>query len=118
MNICFLEIPCENVYNTFLGRLFLVTLDALASTIHLKMRYHNNFGKPIFNSMDLHRDHLIHVNILKDLLATTVTSENKRKKICKTIVRTIDLNAREDETLRDDELGSPSGIKAKTLRTI
>lgn len=68
--------------------------------------------------MDLHRDRLIHVNILQDLLATTVTSENKRKKIRKTIIRTIDLNAREDETLRDDELGSPSGVKAKTLRTI
>lgn len=61
---------------------------------------------------------LIHETTLKNTLATTATSENKRKKTRGTSVSIIDPDVQEDETLQDDELSSSSGVKAKTLRKV
>ncbi|MCI56831.1 hypothetical protein A2U01_0078082, partial [Trifolium medium] len=35
-------VPCDSVYNCILGRPTLVALGAVPSTIHLKMKYHND----------------------------------------------------------------------------
>lgn len=53
VSIWFLVISCESVYNTFLGTVFLEKLDAMVSTIHMKMKYHNNFDKRVVISADL-----------------------------------------------------------------
>lgn len=45
VNVFFLVLPCESVYNDILRRWFVLTLDIIASTVHLK-KYHNDFGKP------------------------------------------------------------------------
>lgn len=57
MNICFLMIPYENVYNDILGRSFLAILNAMASLIYLKVKYHNNACKLVVISADLHGDY-------------------------------------------------------------
>lgn len=40
MDVLFFQIPCESVYNIILGRSFLTMLDAFASIVHYKMKYH------------------------------------------------------------------------------
>lgn len=37
----FLTIPCKSVYKYILGRSFVATLNAIASSVHLKLKYHN-----------------------------------------------------------------------------
>lgn len=54
MKVCFLAVPCENVYNCILGRHFLATLDVIAYTVHLKMKYPNCFNEN-------HRDSLVRI---------------------------------------------------------
>lgn len=43
VKICFLVIPCESVYNGILKKLFLDVLEAVAFTVHLKMKYYKQF---------------------------------------------------------------------------
>lgn len=62
---CFLVVLCESVYNDILGRSFLEALDVVASTVHLKMKYHNNLGKSLVIAIDLRRAHLIYEAILR-----------------------------------------------------
>lgn len=48
---CFLVVPCKSAFSGNLGKSFLATLDAVASSVHLKVTYHNDDGKPIvFNT--------------------------------------------------------------------
>lgn len=44
-DVHFFVIPCESIYNGIIGISFLTTVDAMASTIHLKMKYHNDSSK-------------------------------------------------------------------------
>lgn len=67
VDVCFLGIPCENVYNYILGKSFPVALDAVDTTFHLKMKYHNIFGESVVTPVDLHEVHLIHKKYLEIL---------------------------------------------------
>lgn len=40
VNSQFLVVPRRSVYKFILGRLFAATLDAIASPLHLKLKYH------------------------------------------------------------------------------
>ncbi|MCI23375.1 hypothetical protein A2U01_0044554, partial [Trifolium medium] len=42
VEVQFLVIPCDSVYNCILGRPTLAALGAVPSTVHLKMKYHND----------------------------------------------------------------------------
>lgn len=53
LNVFFLVIPCGRFYNCILRRHFLATLDAIASNIHHKMKYHNYFMKRVMIVADL-----------------------------------------------------------------
>ncbi|MCI47758.1 hypothetical protein A2U01_0069000, partial [Trifolium medium] len=44
VNVQFLVIPCESPYNCILGCPTLATLGAVPSTVHLKMKYHDERG--------------------------------------------------------------------------
>lgn len=46
-------ISCERVYNDIIGKWFLTMLDAVTSTVHLKMKYHNNFDKLVVIATDI-----------------------------------------------------------------
>lgn len=103
MNVCFLMIPYENVYNDILGRSFLAILNSMASLIYLKVKYHNNACKLVVILADLHEDYLIHEAILKNPLAIALTSERQKNETHQT-VSMIDLDVRGDKTLRDGKL--------------
>lgn len=62
----FLVIPYESVYKAIFRISFLTKFEAVASPVHLKMKYHNNAGKLICFSDDLHGDQLSHKSILKN----------------------------------------------------
>lgn len=47
ISILFFVIPNERVYNDILKIVFLIALDAMASLLHLKIKYHNGSNKPI-----------------------------------------------------------------------
>lgn len=49
----FLVVPCHNIYNVILDRLFTKTLYAMVSPVHLKMNYHNIHDEPITINADL-----------------------------------------------------------------
>lgn len=66
MKVHFLVIPYESVYKEIFRISFLTKLDAVASPVHLKMKYHKNAGKPICFSGDMLGDHLSHESILKN----------------------------------------------------
>lgn len=42
-----------SVYNFILGHAFAVTLDAIASSVHLKLNYHNVHNKLVMINTDL-----------------------------------------------------------------
>lgn len=44
MNFSLFVISCENVYNSILDRLLLEALDNVASFVHIKINYHNDYG--------------------------------------------------------------------------
>lgn len=60
MKVFFLIIPCESIYNDILGRSFLESLDEVASTVLLKMKYHNSLGELVVIAVDLHGARFIH----------------------------------------------------------
>lgn len=72
VKVYFLIIPFENIYNDIQGRSFLAVLDAVASTVHLKMIYHNSLGDSIVIVAGLHGYLLIEETILKNPLANVV----------------------------------------------
>lgn len=43
----FMVILCKSIYNCILGRPTIASLYVVTSTVHLKMRYHNNKGEVI-----------------------------------------------------------------------
>lgn len=47
LDVCFSMILGESVYNGILGHLFLDKLDAVASPVHLKLKYHGEFGRDV-----------------------------------------------------------------------
>lgn len=50
----FLVIPCMSVYNFILGRPFVVTMDAMASLIHHKLKYRDIHDEPTTIDIDLY----------------------------------------------------------------
>lgn len=65
MNVYFLVILCDSVYNDILRSLFFTTLEVVASPIHLKIKYLKNTRKLVVVSADLHMARLIHEFVLE-----------------------------------------------------
>lgn len=53
VNLQFLMVPSISVYSYILGRSFITTLDAIASLVHLNLKYHNVHDKPVIVCADL-----------------------------------------------------------------
>lgn len=111
----FLIVPCENVYNKILGRSFMANLYVAGYMVHLKMKYHNNSGKLVIIKDNIHGARLIHEAILKNLLATIVSSKKRKKKAYEAI-NLVELNACKEEVLQDDKLSTSTEENMKTLR--
>lgn len=63
-------VSCEkSLYNYIIRIPFFATLDIVASTIPLNMKYHNICDKPIIFHVDLTRAHQIHEALLIDPIA-------------------------------------------------
>lgn len=80
VNMHFLIVPSDSIYNNILWRSFLETLRDVASTYHMEMKYHNDSDKPIFVITDLYETLILHETLLENPLATFVVYE-KRKRI-------------------------------------
>lgn len=48
LNIGFIIVPCESVYKDIHGISFMGMLDNAASTVHMKMKYHNDSSNHSF----------------------------------------------------------------------
>lgn len=81
VKMCFLVIPCKkkSVYNAILGRWFLGALDVVASTIHLKMKYHIILDESIVIPTKLCGAHLIHEIIWKNPFTSVITSKKGKR---------------------------------------
>lgn len=75
MNICLFVIPCESVYNDILGWLFLAAFSVVASVVHLKLKYHDDFDKPVVIKDDIWIAHRILYMILKKSIVVVVVPE-------------------------------------------
>lgn len=51
----FMVVPCRNVYKYILGHFFVETLDAVASSVHLKLKCHNVKDEPMTISTNISR---------------------------------------------------------------
>lgn len=80
MNVYFLVIPYQSAYNFILQRSFLTKLYVVTSTIHLKIKYHNNSGELFIIPANLHGARMIKETILKNPCVNALTFEKKRKK--------------------------------------
>lgn len=66
IRIEFLVIPCKHIYNFILGRPFTTTLDAIASPVPLKLKYHNLNGELDVLHADLEVAKKIHNALQED----------------------------------------------------
>lgn len=71
VKVLFLILSSKTVYNGILGH-FLAALDMVASTIHLKMKFHNYFGEPASILTDLCKARLTHRTVSRDPYITSV----------------------------------------------
>lgn len=73
-------IPGENVHNNILAQSFLEALDIVVSPVYLKIKYHNDYGRPLVVKADLRGAHKIHEAILKNpLLQVIILKKGSRK---------------------------------------
>lgn len=68
----------------------------MASTVHLKIKYHNDLGKSVVIVADLCGARHIHETIVNNPLAIVVASERRRKKERETI-NVVGLDVPEEE---------------------
>lgn len=68
-------IPCKNVYNNILNQPFLVDLNVVAFPVQLKIKYHNDSGKPIIVKVGILRAQSIQESILTNPLSASFTPE-------------------------------------------
>lgn len=73
--LCF-RVLGKSVYNAILGWAFLKTLYVVASTVHLKLKYYDDFGKLIEIKEDLYKAHLIQEAVLNKFIVVVITPEN------------------------------------------
>lgn len=116
-NVLFVVVSCESIYNDIFGKSFLATLCIIASTVHLKMKYHNDSSQPILDKVNLHGTRPIHEATLKNYLESAITHE-ERKNAVDEVTNVVDLDVREDKVLQDDGLNISIRSKMKTLRLI
>lgn len=70
----FLAISCWSTFRGILGRSFLERLNALASSIYLKVAYHDTEGSTTIVSFDVDEAKRVEEIVQKDILALTVAS--------------------------------------------
>ncbi|MCH81098.1 hypothetical protein A2U01_0001877 [Trifolium medium] len=80
VEVQFLVIPCDSVYNCILGRLTLATLGAVPSTVHLKMKYHNDEDEVVTIEADMVGAKKCHHNIQKAANTKSTTAKTPRIK--------------------------------------
>lgn len=66
INLQFLVVPCKNIYNCIIDIPFTVTLDAMASLPHLKLKYHSIHEKSITICAKLSREKRIYQYFQQD----------------------------------------------------
>lgn len=81
LKVYILIIPCKFFYNDILGRSFMETIDIVASTVNLKMKYHNCLSESIVIEASFLGDHLIHETLLNNPLVTIVTFKRRKKNV-------------------------------------
>lgn len=91
-NLRLLVIPCKNAFDDIIRRSFLTSLDAIASTVHLKVTYDSDVGNPVVLDVDLNTTRLIYDTILRNILTTTSVSGKALRGF-----NLVDLDVREDE---------------------
>lgn len=66
INTQFLVFPCRSLYNCILCRPFTITLDIVASSVHLKLKYHKLHGELVVLLADLEATRKIHNTLQQD----------------------------------------------------
>lgn len=59
-------VPRKSVYNCILDTVFVATLDALASPIHIKLKYNNVHDDSVIICADLYGERRIHKTLQHD----------------------------------------------------
>lgn len=97
VTLTFLLVLCKSVSKGILGRSFLERLDAVASTFHMKITYHDEEGISITVGANLQEARRINIITRKNILASNSRSSDE-----------FDLDAREEELrpIPDDEFES------------
>lgn len=67
-------VPCKSVFNGIICRSYLENLDVVASSVHLKVTYHNNIEKLIILDVDLKAARRLCEAILEIFPTTLVVS--------------------------------------------
>lgn len=57
VNVSFLMVSCDRIYNYFLEKAFFITLNIVTSTIHMNMKYHNDIDESVTTQVDILEDH-------------------------------------------------------------
>lgn len=94
----FLEDSLQTIFNCIKRRSFLKALDAMASTVHLKMKDHNDSKEPVARPTHICEARLIHETMLKISRGQTHLREEK-KEYSYIIHYLHHLNVRGDEVL-------------------
>lgn len=68
----FLEVPYKSAYKYIIGKPFFVAIEIIASTAHLKMKYHNIYDESVSFHNYMVRSIYIHEILLKNPAPTTV----------------------------------------------
>lgn len=66
INLQFLFLSCMSVYSFILGRSSVATSDIVASSVHLKLKYHNLQGEPTIINGDLKWGKIIYQVLQQD----------------------------------------------------
>lgn len=93
-------------------------LDAISSTVHLKMINYNYFSELVVILTDLCEAHLIHEMIFKESNVITLAIGKKVKETPIIIIAAIGIDLHEGEAMSGDELDSLVGTIVKTLRPV
>lgn len=107
----------QKCLHDIIGRPFLATLDVVASPIHLKMKYHNGYGKLVVVKVDMYVVWQIHETILNNPLSAFVIPK-ERSKIARETPDVADLDVHKDKPSQGDESGPSPEIKMKMISLV
>lgn len=97
---------------TFSTNYFLVALDVVASSVHLKIKHHNDFGRPVVVKVNLRKANRIYEAILKNLFTITLVPGGRVAEV-DGASEVLDFDICKDEPLQRYKLGHLTRIKTK-----